>query len=100
MSRLREIKDHFSYCVDNGLTIGEQEEKLLRELYERVKDQPRIIKNCKDQIKVTQELNDDLRKENERYKQAVEEILDDGSNSESTAQICIKALGLLKEESQ
>jgi len=35
--RLNEIKEHFSYCIDTGLSIGEQEEELLFELYEAVK---------------------------------------------------------------
>ncbi len=34
--RLDEIKEHFSYCIDTGLSIGEQEEKLLFELYETI----------------------------------------------------------------
>ncbi len=33
---LQEIKEHFSYCIDEGLTIGESEEKLLNELYAKV----------------------------------------------------------------
>ena len=33
--RLEEIKEHFAYCMDEGLLFAEQEEKLLEELYEQ-----------------------------------------------------------------
>ncbi|MUV39451.1 hypothetical protein JNUCC1_03329 [Lentibacillus sp. JNUCC-1] len=36
--RLEEIKNHFSNCADYGNVIGEQEEKLLNELYVRMRD--------------------------------------------------------------
>lgn len=33
--RLEVIKEHFKYCIDHGITLAEQEEKLLNELYQQ-----------------------------------------------------------------
>lgn len=32
---LQDIKEHFNYCIDEGLAIGEQEEIFLQSLYKK-----------------------------------------------------------------
>lgn len=40
---LEDIKNHFSYCIDEGLAIGEYEGTLLNHLYKKVEQ---LEKNC------------------------------------------------------
>ncbi|MFU0790675.1 MAG: hypothetical protein ACFWT6_12050 [Virgibacillus proomii] len=76
--RLEEIKEHFAYCMDEGLLFAEQEEKLLEELYEqseRVQELEKDIEEWKIVNDSWEEINTSLAKQNKRYKQALEEIV-------------------------
>jgi hypothetical protein len=36
---VQEIKEHFNYCMEEGLMFGEQEETLLEQIYKIIEEQ-------------------------------------------------------------
>lgn len=100
--RLKEIKEHFDYCMEDGLLFGEQEEKLLHELYERVERAEEldtqlyaIQESYRQERNYNKKLEgrmQELEKVNRKRKRALDSILDSALLSESEAQTILEAL--------
>lgn len=83
---LQDIKEHFSYCIDEGLAIGEQEEILLHSLYkkaEKMEEQQKEIESWKELHGSLSKRTTYLNKENARLREALEKAKRELSDDES-----------------
>src|SRR5699024_10099865 len=86
--RLEEIKEHFAYCIDEGLLFAEQEERLLDELYKKIEEQAKRVdelerknydlrEDLAGRHSTVEELNEKINSlwiQNKRYRMSVEKI--------------------------
>src|SRR5690625_7637426 len=70
--RLEEIKEHFAYCMDEGLLFAEQEEKLLEELY----TQAERVEIVSDTLNQEVAYSAKLERQNKRYRDYLKQIKD------------------------
>lgn len=72
--RLEEIKNHFAYCMDEGLLFAEQEEKLLEELYKQAERVDELEVDLS-YYKMSTEHYEYMEQQNKRYSKALEDAL-------------------------